>query len=209
MGEGLAATAIAATTTTSTATNFTAAAATTTFTTTATTAAAATTAATATTTTTTTTATIRPPWPPRPLGPAQGMSTERALGDDQTDATIEATCEEIERLGGKGTPVRSDAASDDDVAALMARVRDEQGRLDVLVCSAFTTPPQVATNKMAVRRGLGSGLTFHQPPNTSARGRTRIRKHMHARTHTTVGLDYPHHHHHHHPPPSALRPPRS
>jgi NAD(P)-dependent dehydrogenase (short-subunit alcohol dehydrogenase family) len=71
---------------------------------------------------------------------AGGMSKERALGSDY-DLTVDATCEEINQSGGLGIPVQFDATSDSEVAALFQRVRAEQGRLDVLVCSAFTTPP--------------------------------------------------------------------
>jgi len=71
------------------------------------------------------------------------ISTERDLGNDNNDATIEATCEAINAGGGHGIPVRCDFSNDAEVASLMAQVKEEQGRLDVLVCSAFTTPPQL------------------------------------------------------------------
>ena len=72
-----------------------------------------------------------------------GATTERPLGEGASDATLDATCEAIREAGGVGIPIRSDASSDDDVRALMAQVEKEAGRLDVLVCSAFTTPPQL------------------------------------------------------------------
>ena len=61
---------------------------------------------------------------PRP-GPAGSLS--------ETVATIA-------ELGGRAMPVRCDATDDDDVEALFARVRDESGRLDILVNAAFDTP---------------------------------------------------------------------
>jgi dehydrogenase/reductase SDR family protein 1 len=70
------------------------------------------------------------------------VSTERDLGEN-SDATIEATCEAINAAGGLGIPVRCDASNDDDIASLLAKVKKEQGWLDVLVCSAFTAPPQL------------------------------------------------------------------
>jgi NAD(P)-dependent dehydrogenase (short-subunit alcohol dehydrogenase family) len=47
--------------------------------------------------------------------------------------TIEETAELVTRHGGVGIPVRVDHLVPEQVEALVARVRDEQGRLDVLV----------------------------------------------------------------------------
>jgi NAD(P)-dependent dehydrogenase (short-subunit alcohol dehydrogenase family) len=63
----------------------------------------------------------------------QGASTRA----DLPDTTIDATAELVTTRGGVGIPVRVDHTVDTDVAALFARVRDEQGRLDVLVNNAF------------------------------------------------------------------------
>lgn len=47
--------------------------------------------------------------------------------------TIEETAGRVEDLGGEGIAVRCDHTRDQEVAALFARVRDERGRLDLLV----------------------------------------------------------------------------
>ena len=47
--------------------------------------------------------------------------------------TIDETAEMVTRHGGVGIAVRTDHLVDEQVEALVARVRDEQGRLDVLV----------------------------------------------------------------------------
>ena len=47
--------------------------------------------------------------------------------------TIDETAEMVTRYGGVGIPVRTDHLVPEQVEALVARVRDEQGRLDVLV----------------------------------------------------------------------------
>lgn len=47
--------------------------------------------------------------------------------------TIEETAEMVEAYGGVGIPVRVDHTVEEEVAALFARVRAEQGRLDILV----------------------------------------------------------------------------
>lgn len=54
--------------------------------------------------------------------------------------SIEATAAAVDRLGGKGIPCLVDHRNDDEVAALFRRVRDEQGRLDILVNNAYQIP---------------------------------------------------------------------
>jgi NAD(P)-dependent dehydrogenase (short-subunit alcohol dehydrogenase family) len=61
--------------------------------------------------------------------------------------TIDATVEEIDALGGRGIAASCDHADDAQVAALFARVQREQGRLDVLVSSAFQIPPELTARK--------------------------------------------------------------
>ena len=47
--------------------------------------------------------------------------------------TIYQTAEEVEKLGGKSIPVRCDHRQDEETAAVFERIRNEQGRLDILV----------------------------------------------------------------------------
>lgn len=54
--------------------------------------------------------------------------------------SLRETVAEIEGLGGRAIAHRCDHATDDDVAALFARVAAEQGRLDLLVNNAFAVP---------------------------------------------------------------------
>jgi NAD(P)-dependent dehydrogenase (short-subunit alcohol dehydrogenase family) len=67
--------------------------------------------------------------------------TARSMrGQPTTDGlpgTIEDTAEEVTRRGGKGIPVRCDHVKEDDVQALFKRVREEQGRLNILVNNAW------------------------------------------------------------------------
>ena len=70
------------------------------------------------------------------------ISTERDLGSFE-DCTVERTAEEINELGGKGIPIPLDVSNDDEIAQLVQKVKEECGRLDVLICSAFTTPPNL------------------------------------------------------------------
>ena len=74
--------------------------------------------------------------------------TGRTTADSITNSTapgglpgsIEQTAEEVRALGGVGIAVCCDHASDEQVAALFARVHAEQGRLDLLVNNAFAIP---------------------------------------------------------------------
>jgi len=68
---------------------------------------------------------------------AAGRTLEPRPG---SSGSLSETVATITELGGRAVAVRCDATDDDDVAALFARVRDEAGRLDVLVNAAFDTP---------------------------------------------------------------------
>lgn len=64
--------------------------------------------------------------------------TGRSLqeGDGEVSGTIYTTAEEVTAAGGKGIAVRCDHANDDEVKALIDRVIEEQGRIDILVNNA-------------------------------------------------------------------------
>jgi NAD(P)-dependent dehydrogenase (short-subunit alcohol dehydrogenase family) len=57
-------------------------------------------------------------------------------GDAALPGTINATAKEIDALGGRGIPVFCNHADDAQVEALFAKVRQEAGRLDILVNNA-------------------------------------------------------------------------
>lgn len=56
---------------------------------------------------------------------------------DDRPGSATATATEIEALGGHATPLRCDATSDDEIAAVVDRVGAAHGRMDVLVNSVF------------------------------------------------------------------------
>jgi NAD(P)-dependent dehydrogenase (short-subunit alcohol dehydrogenase family) len=57
--------------------------------------------------------------------------------DSALPGTIDDTADEVTRSGGRGIAVHCDHTDDKDVAALFARVKTEQGRLDLLVNNAW------------------------------------------------------------------------
>ena len=82
------------------------------------------------------------------------ISNERELGggtttlEDRNRYTVEGTVDEINALminkgGGKAIPVPMDITNDEEIAKLATQVRNECNRLDLVVCSAFTTPPNL------------------------------------------------------------------
>jgi len=70
--------------------------------------------------------------------------TGRTLRDGDSDrpGSITATAEEVTRTGGVGIAVNCDHRVDIDVDAVFQRVKNEQGKLDILVNNAtsYTTP---------------------------------------------------------------------
>jgi len=74
-------------------------------------------------------------------GGAPSIDFQRPVADG-LDLTVESTAEEISRRGGEGIPVPCDLQKDGVIEDILSnRVQKEQGRLDLLVCSAYTTPP--------------------------------------------------------------------
>jgi NAD(P)-dependent dehydrogenase (short-subunit alcohol dehydrogenase family) len=64
--------------------------------------------------------------------------TGRTTGEGEL--TIDTTARLVDEAGGHGIAVRVDHGDDDEIAALFARVGEEQGRLDVLVNNVYKIP---------------------------------------------------------------------
>lgn len=62
-----------------------------------------------------------------------GRTTRTQQSEYRRPETIEETAELVDALGGKGVAMQVDHLEPDQVAALVARIRGEQGRLDILV----------------------------------------------------------------------------
>lgn len=66
--------------------------------------------------------------------------TARTVDAGILPGTIGETAEEIAQLGGTAVPLRCDHHDDVAVQAVFERVREEQGRLDVLVNNVYSAP---------------------------------------------------------------------
>jgi dehydrogenase/reductase SDR family protein 1 len=67
--------------------------------------------------------------------------TGRSLdSSDDARGSLKKTVQEINAVGGTGVAARCDHANDAQVKAVFDRVRAEQGRLDILVNNAMSTP---------------------------------------------------------------------
>jgi NAD(P)-dependent dehydrogenase (short-subunit alcohol dehydrogenase family) len=67
----------------------------------------------------------------------------REEGDAPLPGTVFATAEAVSQAGGTGIPVVCDHADDAQVQALFEQVRQEQGRLDILVNNATALPDAI------------------------------------------------------------------
>lgn len=68
---------------------------------------------------------------------AARTSRDGPVREDGIPGTVEDTAEEVCKRGGQGIPVRADLSNEEEVAALFRRVAEEQGRLDLMVDSAW------------------------------------------------------------------------
>ncbi|PZG12074.1 SDR family oxidoreductase [Nonomuraea aridisoli] len=87
-----------------------------------------------------------------------GRSTREARSELNRPETIEETAELVTAAGGTGVPVRTDHLDPDQVADLAARVRSEQGRLDVLVNDVWGADPLWEWDTPVWKHDLAKGL---------------------------------------------------
>src|SRR5215471_173719 len=66
-----------------------------------------------------------------------GRSVRGESTTEDLPGTIQDTAEAVTARGGRGIPIRCDHTVDSDVEALFARVKQIQGRLDILVNNAW------------------------------------------------------------------------
>ena len=66
------------------------------------------------------------------------MGAYRRLPEEEL--TVESAAEAVTKLGGTGIPHSLDVSNDKDLNSLVSSIVDLEGRLDVLVCSAYSVP---------------------------------------------------------------------
>ena len=64
--------------------------------------------------------------------------TGRTTGDGEL--TIDTTALQVTEAGGEGRAVRCDHGSDDEIAGLFSRIKDEAGHIDILVNNVYKIP---------------------------------------------------------------------
>ncbi len=87
-----------------------------------------------------------------------GRSTRAGRSPMDRPETIEETAERVTAAGGTGIAVRCDHADPADVAALVARIEADHGRLDVLVNDVWGGDPLVAWGKPLWKHPLDATL---------------------------------------------------
>ncbi|WP_028923757.1 SDR family oxidoreductase [Pseudonocardia acaciae] len=87
-----------------------------------------------------------------------GRTTRERRSEYGRPETIEQTAELVTEAGGNGIPVRVDHLVASEVAALVARIREESGRLDVLVNDIWGGEYLVEWNKPVWAHDLERGL---------------------------------------------------
>jgi NAD(P)-dependent dehydrogenase (short-subunit alcohol dehydrogenase family) len=87
-----------------------------------------------------------------------GRTTRDGQSEYQRPETIEETAEAIDALGGKGVAVRVDHLVSDEVRDLVARIRKDEGRLDILVNDIWGGEKLFEWNKSVWDHNLDNGL---------------------------------------------------
>lgn len=87
-----------------------------------------------------------------------GRTTRQQQSDYRRPETIEETAEIVTSLGGKGVPVQVDHLQPAQVEALVDRIRNEQGRLDILVNDVWGGELLFEWNKPVWEHNLENGL---------------------------------------------------
>ncbi|HKP95721.1 MAG TPA: SDR family oxidoreductase [Fibrobacteria bacterium] len=95
---------------------------------------------------------------PRRSGSAEADDPDRGPSARKRPETIEETAEKVDASGGRGIAVQVDHMRPDQVEALFARVKREQGRLDILVNDIWGGDDAVEWDKPFWELSLEKGL---------------------------------------------------
>ncbi|KAI8495688.1 Dehydrogenase reductase SDR member [Branchiostoma belcheri] len=93
--------------------------------------------------------------------------TGRTLLPDGRGTSLTDCAEEIKKRGGRAIPIQCDLEKDDEVKELFERVsREQNGRLDILVNSAFSSAQ--AGRKIGGMSGLEPGTSWFRVEHSAA-----------------------------------------
>ncbi|MDJ0876990.1 MAG: SDR family NAD(P)-dependent oxidoreductase [Halieaceae bacterium] len=84
----------------------------------------------------------------------------RVDGEATLPGSVQVTADAVTAAGGTGIAVHCDHADDTQVAALFAQVRDEQGRLDILVNNATALPASITDSGPFWEKPLDQACLF-------------------------------------------------
>jgi len=88
-----------------------------------------------------------------------GRSVRGQPATDNLPGTIEDSAEAVTRRGGQGIALRCDHANELEVKSLFLKIRDERGRLDILVNNAWeATRGNASCQPIFGRRRCGFGM---------------------------------------------------
>jgi len=91
-----------------------------------------------------------------------GRSTKKHASEMGRSETIEETAQLVNEAGGEGVPVRVDHTSETEVATFASRLREERGRLDVLVNDIWGGDPLAEWGKPFWEHSLADGLRMQE-----------------------------------------------
>lgn len=86
---------------------------------------------------------------------AGGVDTGTGLG-----GSLEETAKEVTARGGRGVAAPCDHRNDADIEAVIGRIREEEGRLDVLVNNAFAVPQGLTEDRPFWEHGNALDVMF-------------------------------------------------
>ncbi|CAM3906480.1 SDR family oxidoreductase [Mesobacillus zeae] len=96
-----------------------------------------------------------------------GRTTRAQRSDYDRDETIEETAELVSKAGGKGIAVQTDHLKKEQVKALMERIEEEQGQLDILVNDVWGGENLLEWNVPVWEHSIDGGLRMlHQAIDT-------------------------------------------
>lgn len=81
------------------------------------------------------------------------IQDQRSVAEN-LELTVESAADEINKRGGEGFPIPCDLSKDGEIEQVLEQIYKKEKRLDVLVCSAYTTPNNISLRGDFWKQGL-------------------------------------------------------